>query len=337
MTLSDPRLGGSKTDPIEAVGCVFFDGSLSAWGGLGCRVEAKLSAVRPHCRLVSGVARESGAHNPAVLVRTGSAVDIDLLSRLPALRLIQQGGAGVDNIDLNAALARGVAVANVPTDHSGAAQAVAEHALALALGLLKGFGDFSPAFNAGVMGARMGAGLKGSTVGIIGYGRIGQALARMLAPFQVQIFALNRSGRLPADAPPPDRLVSADRLDDLLQAADIVVLACPLMPETAPLIGQREIALCRLGARLINIARGRLLDEKAALRALDAGRLGGLGLDVFQAEPPDPGSPLLHHPLVLASPHTAAVTPEVLERTAEIIVGNIVSALDGEQPCFLVN
>ncbi len=167
------------------------------------------------------------------------------------------------------------------------------------------------------------------TIGIVGYGSIGVEVARLLGPFGCRILATRRH---------PDRgssdehveLMGLDRLDALLEASDIVVVAAPLTEETAGLIGAEQLGRMREDAWLINIARGRLLDELALRRALEAGWIGGAVLDVFSEEPLPPDSPLYRTPNLVITPHTSWASDRVIERSVDLFVDNLQRDAAGE-------
>jgi phosphoglycerate dehydrogenase-like enzyme len=175
----------------------------------------------------------------------------------------------------------------------------------------------------------MGIELTGATVGIIGLGAIGQAVARRLAGFEVRILGYDVSDVEPLG------IVRAE-LDELLRAADVVTLHVPLLPSTRMLIGARELALMRSGAILVNASRGGIVDEEALLQALREKRLAGAGLDVFAREPPV-GSALLELSQVVVSPHIAGISVSAQQAGLEAAVEAVVAALAGRRPGGLIN
>ena len=197
--------------------------------------------------------------------------------------LIQQFGAGVENIDIAAATSAGVWVANMPGLN---AVDVAEHAVMLLLALLRRLPESPSGFDPGHWGEPPGEALAGSTVCIVGLGAVGSQLARRLNPFEVRLIGVRRNVRRGAPPTTPDiEMVGADRLHEALMAADAVILTASHEPGRPPLIDRAALAAMRPGARLVNVARGALIDEAALLEALDQGRLAGAGLDVFTHEP----------------------------------------------------
>ena len=198
--------------------------------------------------------------------------------------LIQQFGAGVDNIDMPAATSAGVWVANMPGLN---AVDVAEHAVMLLLALLRRLPEAPSGFHPGHWGDPPGEALAGSTVCIVGLGAVGTQLARRLDPFEVRLIGVRRDVRRggPPTAPAIE-IVGADQIHQALMAADAVILTASHEPGTPPLIEGLALAAMRPGARLVNVARGALIDEAALLDGLDQGRLAGAGLPTRSTLPP---------------------------------------------------
>ncbi len=251
----------------------------------------------------------------AWIVRGGTKVTRRLIETAPRLRWVARAGAGLDNIDLPAAKERGVEVLNVPGAN---AVAVAELVFGLLLGLLR----MIPAADASVRRGEwdksryMGRELRGKTLGIVGLGKIGRAVAR-----RAQGFEMTCVGHDPLVSDTDVRAMGVEplALDALLARADIVTLHVPLLPETKGMLGPSQIARMPRGAILVNAARGGLVDEAALLAALESEALSGAALDVFAGEPPK-GSPLLGHPRVVLTPHIGAATVEAQEAVGEEIV-----------------
>ena len=247
----------------------------------------------------------------AVLLHVLKPVTAQVIAAAPDLRLIQKIGVGVNTIDLDAARARGIAVANMPGTNSAA---VAEMTLALILGLLRrtvyldavtrsGQGwrpDLTVLDQVGEIGGR--------TVGLIGFGASARHLAPALTALGARVIYTARDAK--ADAP-----YAFHTLETLLPEADIVSLHAPATPETRGLIGAAALARMKPGAVLINTARGELVDEAALHQALTSGHLTGAGLDVFAVEPGGADNPLFSLPNVLVTPHLAWLTPETLARS----------------------
>lgn len=244
--------------------------------------------------------------------------------------LIQQFGVGVENIDIAAATSAGVWVANMPGLN---AVDVAEHAVLLLLALLRRLPDSPAGFDPGHWGDPPGEALAGSTVCIVGLGAVGSRLARRLAPFEVRLIGVRRDVHRGAPPTTPDiEVVGADRIHEALMAADAVMLCASQEPGRPPLIDRAALAALRPGARLVNVARGALVDEAALLEALDQGRLAGAGLDVFAHEPYPASAPLAHHPKVIATAHNAALTTSYFRRAARALGEALADQLDGRPP-----
>jgi phosphoglycerate dehydrogenase-like enzyme len=249
--------------------------------------------------------------------------------------LIQQFGAGVENIDIAAATSAGVWVTNMPGLN---AVDVAEHAVLLLLALLRRLPESLSGFDPGRWGDPPGHALAGSTVCIVGLGAVGSQLARRLDPFEVRLIGVRRDVRRGAPPTTPDiEIVGADRIHEALMAADAVILTASHKPGRPPLIDRAALAAMRPGGRLVNVARGALIDEAALLEALDQGRLAGAGLDVFTHEPYPASAPLAHHPKVIATAHNAALTTSYFRRAARALGEALAAQLDGRRPPNALN
>lgn len=250
------------------------------------------------------------------------------LDRFPALRVVARCGTGYDNIDVPAARARGIAVTYVP-DYG--ADDVADQTLALALALLRRVAWGDRAVRRGEWpGAPAYAGvrrLRDRRVGIVGYGRIGRAVADRFAAFGAQVVVND-----PVSASGAHHLP----LDELLATCAIVCLTCPLTPATRGLIGARELALLAPDAALVNTARGELVDEEALVDVLTAGRIAGAALDVFAGEPLDAFSPLRAMDNVVLAPHSAGFTEDALRDVALAAARDVVAVLAGVTPRYPV-
>jgi D-3-phosphoglycerate dehydrogenase len=231
------------------------------------------------------------------------------MEHAPSLRVIARAGTGVDNVDLQAASARGILVMNAPGANS---ISVAEHALALMLALSRAI----PAADAGMKRGGWdkkkltGVELRGKTLGVVGLGRIGQEVASRAAAFGMTVIAHDPFIAEQVAASLGIQLLS---LDELCAAADYISLHLPATPETRRLFNADRFVRCRRGVRLINTARGELVDEAALAAALNSGQVGGAGLDVFEIEPPADWT-LAQLPQVVATPHIAASTQEAQEQ-----------------------
>lgn len=272
----------------------------------------------------------------------GVDVLIPLMARIDAplldagrLRLIQQWGAGIEGVDLAAAAARGIWVANVPSAHTGNADAVAEHAVLLMLALLRQLPAAQAALRAGQLGTPMGQTLDGRTICLFGLGAIARALARRLQGWEVRLIGIGRRPTPPA-APPLARYFSLVERHAAFATTDILVLCLPLTPETRGVIDADALAALPRGAYLVNVARGPLVDYGALRAALERGHLGGAALDVFWQEPMPPEDPLLALPNVVATPHVAGVTERSYQGIADAVAANIERLRRGEPPLYRV-
>jgi glyoxylate reductase len=258
-------------------------------------------------------------------------VDAAVLGRAPALRVIANCAVGVDNVDVAAATARGIAVTNTPdvlTD------ATAELAFALMLAAARRVveGDRlvrSQAWTGWALDQLLGIQLAGKQLGIIGFGRIGQAVARRAFGFEMRVVYADRRVK----AAPPARLVP---VDELFATSDVVSLHCPLTPETQRIVNARRLDLMKPTAILVNTARGGCVDEPALIDALEAGRIFGAALDVYAREPElDPR--LLACPRLTLAPHIGSATTEARTQMAQLCADAVIEALSGRRPPNLVN
>ena len=267
-------------------------------------------------------------------------IDDDVLEAAgPRLRVVSTLAVGFDNIDVESATRRGVLVANTP---GVLTEATADLAWALILTVSRRVVEGDRFVRAGAFSewtptTLLGHDVFGRTLGIVGMGRIGRAVASRAVGFGMRVLYTRRSGPLPPGAVPAgaDWQHEAD-LEGLLRAADIVSLHVPLTPETHHLVGERELALLRPGAVLVNTARGPVVDEAALVEALCSGRLWAAGLDVYEAEPRlAPG--LADLPNVVLLPHVGSGTVETRGRMAALAVGNLLAGLRGEPVPHPVN
>lgn len=277
----------------------------------------------------------------ATLVRLAAGVDAiatcwanvtrHVLEAAPRCRIVARMGIGLDNIDVAAATARGIPVTNVP-DYC--VEEVADHALALLLALARNIGFFHLRTKQGeydLQAAPPMRRLSTQTLGLVGLGRIGRAVARRARACGLTVIACTRSG---------DDHGTGCRIADLtalLRQSDYVSLHLPLTDETRHLINADTLAAMRPGAMLINTSRGGLVDTSALWDALQQGRLGGVGLDVFDPEPPDLSAPLYRDERVIVTPHAAFVSRESLVELRRRVVAQLVDALQGRIPANVVN
>jgi glyoxylate reductase len=252
-------------------------------------------------------------------------VDAELIGAAPRLRAISNYAVGVDNVDVEAATARGIPVGNTP---GVLTESTADLALALMLGIARRLVEGEHFVRAGEWatwdpGLMLGRDLHGATVGIVGYGRIGQAVGRRLEGFGCELLTTGRSGGVP--------------LGELLERSDFVTLHCPLTPETRGLIGDEALSRMKPTAYLVNTARGPVVDTDALARALHAGEIAGAALDVTDPEPLPADHPLLDAPDLLVVPHVASATHATRGRMADIAVDNLIAGLAGRPMPHSVN
>jgi len=259
----------------------------------------------------------------------------ELIAQAPRLRLIQHQGVGYENIDIAAAHAAGVPVALCP---EGTTTGVAEHTILLILAVYKQLLLADRSVRQGEwlqFGLRANSfELAGKRLGLVGFGRIGRAVARRARAFDAEVcyYDLVRAPRKVER----DLRVSFLSLEELLAGSDIISLHVPSTPETRHLINEETLALMRRQSILINTARGALVDQAALVRALRDGRLAGAGLDVFEEEPPRPDDPLLSLSNVVLTPHIAAGTRDALMAKMEAAFANMLRVTRGEEPLHLV-
>ncbi|HKF21124.1 MAG TPA: phosphoglycerate dehydrogenase [Candidatus Angelobacter sp.] len=254
----------------------------------------------------------------ALIVRSAVQVNADILRGARKLRVIGRAGVGVDNIDLDAATKAGIAVMNTPGAN---AIAVAEHTLALMLALARSLSRADSTTRAGQWEKKslQGSELRGKTLGVIGLGRIGIEVARRARAFGMNLIA--HDPFVAASVARELDIQLAD-LDRLYAAADYITLHVGLTPQTAGMINEQALARMKKGVRIVNCARGELVDEAALAAALKSKQVAGAALDVFTAEPPK-GSPLLSLENVLATPHIAGSTNEAQEAVGFQIAGQV--------------
>ncbi|MFF3947816.1 2-hydroxyacid dehydrogenase [Streptomyces sp. NPDC001902] len=303
----------------------------------GRRVGATLARLFEGRAVVTVV--ESADEDPAalaaahVIMTALGPVAAGHLARASALELVQCTGHGHEHVDVAAARARGVPVCTIGS--SGAeTQSVAEQAFALMLALAKRIVPAHEALSRGEWPLprlqRSLTELDGRVLGVIGLGAIGQAVARRATAFGMTV---RYTSRRPVPAA-TEQLLGARRLplEELLATADYVSVHVPLTDATRHLLDARRLALLKPTAFLVNTARGAVVDQDALADALEAGRLAGAGLDVFDPEPPQAGMRLLHAPNVVLSPHAGGATGDTVARIALAAVRNVVDFLDGRPP-----
>ncbi len=297
-----------------------------------CQGSPQLERLKPYGEvavfdsLPQSVAEQiERARDATVLINSRSIVKwpAEVLSQLPKLKMITLCAIGTDSIDLDEAQARGVVVSNVP---GKTAQIVAEHALGLMFAVAKKAAYQTAAIRTGKWMRVENLLLRGKTLGIIGTGNIGAEMVRLGKAVGMNVIAwtFNRS---------PERAVKLgvhyEELDEVLRQSDVVSIHVASTTETRHFIGKREFGIMKQGAILVNAARGQVIDEAALVEALNSGRLGGAGLDVFEQEPLPDDSPLLSCDHVVMTPHVGDMTPEGTELLNEGAVNNVIAYFEG--------
>lgn len=297
------------TEPVDEAGLALLEQEHEVVRRPGCTREELL-------QLVPGF--------EALIVRSATQVDESVLRAGTRLQVVGRAGVGVNNIDVDAATARGIVVVNAPDGNTVAAT---EHTFALLLALARRIPDAVASLRAGrwEREAFVGLELRGKTMGIIGLGRIGQEVAR-----RAQAFGMAVCGY--------DPLLSPERAEEMgirflplprvVAECDVLTVHTPLTPQTRGLIGAAELAAMKPGALVLNCARGGIIDERALLQALESGHLGGAGLDVFEREPAA-DNPLVHLPNVVATPHLGASTREAQSTSAVEVARHVRAVLAG--------
>jgi D-3-phosphoglycerate dehydrogenase len=260
----------------------------------------------------------------AIVVRSATKLTADLIERGARLKVIGRAGVGIDNVDVEAATRRGIVVANAP---ESTVISAAEHTIGLLVALTRNIPQAHAALKQGRWERKAygGVELADKTLGVLGFGRIGQQVARRAAGLGMRVVAYD-----PFVAPERFRELGVERIEDVdgvYATADFLTLHLPLTDETRGSIDSQALAKMRDGVRLVNAARGELIDEDALLDALRSGKVGGAALDVFSSEPYS--GPLLELDNVVATPHLAASTEEAQDRAGVIIAEQVAAALEG--------
>lgn len=288
------------------------------------RAEVRMAQSLDEDDLLRAVADVNG-----IIIRANGAVSRRLMQAAPRLKVVARHGVGVEAIDRQAAAERGIVVVNTPEAN---VESVAEHCLGMMIALGKNLFQADRALRAGDWKARyrlIGSELQGKTLGLVGFGRIGQRVA----------FLGHQALNMPilyydvVSYPEMEANLGARRvgLDELLETADFISVHVPLLPATQKLIGEKAFRQMKPTAYLVNSSRGAVLDQDALIRALQEGWIAGAGLDVFDPEPLAPDNPLLFMDNVIISPHLAAHTDEALLRMA-MVVEDVIAVLEGKAP-----
>jgi D-3-phosphoglycerate dehydrogenase len=288
--------------------------------------------VSVHGGLTEEALEEAIVDVDALIVRSRTRVTREAIARATRLRVIARAGVGIDNIEIDAATRRGILVLNAPESST---VSTAEHTLAMLLSLARQIPSAHLATSQGGWRRERFTGIElyGKTLGVIGLGKIGGEVARRAAAFGMRVIAFDpyvspdRASRIGAELVP---------WDALLERSNVITLHVPLSQGTRYLIGAAELDRMRSGVRIINCARGGLIDEQALLAALEEGHVAGAALDVFEEEPPQ-NTALVAHPRVIVTPHLGAATEEAQRTIALEIADQVVAALAGRPVRGVVN
>jgi D-3-phosphoglycerate dehydrogenase len=282
--------------------------------------------------LTAGGLRDIIGEYDGLVVRSATKVTSEIIGRAARMRVIGRAGTGVDNIDVAAATRRGILVINTP---GGNTVSAAEHTISMMLALARNI----PQAHASLVQGRWdrknftGTEVFEKTIGLVGLGKIGREVAVRCQGLGMRVIGYDPVLGVDVAAKLNIELVS---LEELYRRSDFISVHTPLTPETRGLLNDDTLSLCKKGVRVINCARGGIVDEGALLRAIDAGHVGGAALDVFATEPPS-GSPLLGHSRIVVTPHLGASTEEAQEKVAIQIAHQIADALKGRGYSGVVN
>ncbi|MGI8730410.1 MAG: phosphoglycerate dehydrogenase [Solirubrobacteraceae bacterium] len=269
----------------------------------------------------------------AIVIRSATKVDATLIARADRLSAVARAGVGVDNVDVTAATKRGILVVNAPRSNIVTA---AEHTMALLLALARNIPQAHASLSAGRWERKnfSGTELSGKTLGVLGFGRIGQLVAHRAKAFDMEVIAYDPF--VATELYRSLQVTRADGPDDVYSAADFLTLHLPTTPETDGMLNAAAFAKMRDGVRILNVARGTLIDDDDLKAALDGGKVGGAALDVFRSEPMT-DYPLFGYPNVIATPHLGASTAEATDRAGYQAAEQIVAALQGGSVTTAVN
>lgn len=269
----------------------------------------------------------------ALIIRSGTQVSAAVIAAADNLKVIARAGVGVDNVDVSAASQRGIIVVNAPT---GNVSAAAEHAVALMMALARNIPAAYASMTRGEWNRKafMGVELRDKTLGLIGLGRVASQVARRALGLGMNVLAYDPyvssdyAGNLGAE------LVE---LEPLLETSDFISVHLPLTDKTRNMLDAARLSRCKPGVRIVNTARGGIIDEVALLAALDSGQVAGAALDVFVSEPLPPDSPLRAHPRLLTTPHIGGSTNEAQHQVAIDAASQVIDVLGGRPARYAVN
>jgi phosphoglycerate dehydrogenase-like enzyme len=286
--------------------------------------RADVAVLRERLDSPEKIERVLAGIDALLLMRERTYFSDNEYSRLPSLKFISQTGRTTRHLDMPSATRRGIAVAGTPADNGTATK---ELTIGLILALMRKIPQVNQRMREESWPALAGRLLERKTVGVLGFGRIGQEVARILKAFNTRVLAYARTltaekaGQIGAECVP---------METLLRESDIVTIHVPLNANTRGMIGDKELAMMKPGALLVNTARGAIIAERAMLKALETGHLGGVGLDVFEIEPLPMDHPLRRFDNAILLSHRGYATVEVLQERYEEAITNILNFMDGK-------
>jgi D-3-phosphoglycerate dehydrogenase len=305
------------------------------WNEVSLHPEAA-GRLRDKVELIHGATWDDLPGIDAAIIG-GHRVDAAFIDHAgPNLKLVVRHGIGYDDVDVPAATERDVLVANTP---DGPTESTAEHAVGLMLALAKRIVKAHTGMRSNLLAPRIelrGTELLEKVLGVVGCGRIGSRVTEIIA-LGMKMRVIVYDPYLEESPVLPTGVEMVESLDELLAESDFVTLHPPLTPDTKHLIGERELRLMKSDAYLINTSRGPVIDEAALIRVLEDGHLAGVGLDVFDPEPPAPDNPLLHMDHVVVTPHIASGTWQGIRRMSQGVADQILQVIAGERPTHCLN
>lgn len=271
--------------------------------------------VEKQTKLPPDKLREKLKDFDGVIVRSATKITAEILDAAKNLKVIGRAGVGVDNIDIKAATSRGIVVMNAP---DGNTITTAEHTFALLISLARSVPQAHALLQIGVWDKKkfVGVELYGKTLGVIGLGRIGRHVTKIANGFGMRVLAFDP---FVSEDQANELGIEIRQLDEVFAEADFLTIHTPVTDETRGIIGEKAFAKMKTGVRIVNCARGGLVDEKALLAAIESGKVAGAALDVFSTEPLSENSPLLGHPQIITTPHLGASTTEAQEGVARTV------------------
>jgi len=310
----------------------YYDPSATAASLQRLKAVASVQRINLGRRLTSEELTNSARAAAAILI-SDERIDDDLLRALPELRLVCCDGVGVDHVDLAAATEHGVVITNCPVVH----ESNAEFVMGMMIAGMRRFRRCDLGVRQGRWAQRqdyVGRDLRGSTLGLLGFGRVARQVARLAAAFGMKVLSHWPSGN---EVTAREHGVIFVSLDELLSESDILSIHVPLKSSTRGLLGARELTVMKNGAYLINSSRGAVVDESALVAALRSGKLAGAAIDVFCEEPPPLDHPLLSMDNVIVSPHAGSDTAQTFAHVFDCAVDAMIAYFAGQLPQNIAN